>query len=147
MSNSDYEKILKHEVEKTWIIWIFIFIAIGLFIYINKSDFYNDTKKWVKVISNALILICVISASIYFITYTYQSTSDIKNEAYITYEGDFYINYYRGNYVDIKENGKKRTLSYKDASTMEGGTYSGVFVYAKKTGRILEMKKCSKISD
>lgn len=144
MDYSEYEKILRKEVSDTWIFWVILVVLVGMFIYINKSDFYDDMKKWAKIVSNIIIVVVIISTSLYFATYIYNSYSDINNEAYVVYEGEFYINDHRGDYVHIEENGKKRTLSYYDANYMEGGTYTGKFVYAKRTGIILEMQEYSK---
>ena len=73
--------------------------------------------------------------------------SDIENKSYIVYEGDFSIDYYRGNYVYIYENGKRRTLTYEDADCFHGGTYNGKLVYAEKRGRILEIIDYTYIND
>lgn len=139
MDYSKYEEQLNKEASETWIAWILIFVLIGVFIYINKSDFYSDTKKWIKWVCNVFIVVVIVGVSVNFIMFLYNTNSDIQNQSYIVYEGDFSFDYYRGNYVYIYEDGKRRTLTYEDADCFQGGTYNGKLVYAKKRGRILEI--------
>ena len=139
MDYSKYEEQLKQEASETWIAWIMIFLLICAFVYINKSDFYSNTKKWIKWVCNLFIVVVIVSASINFIMFSYNTQSDIENQSYIVYEGDFSFDHYRGNYVYIYEDGKRRTLTYEDADCFQGGTYTGKLVYAKKRGRILEI--------
>jgi hypothetical protein len=139
MDYSKYEEQLNKEVSETWVAWILILVLIGVLVYMNKSDFYSDTKKWIKWACNVFIVLVIVGAATNFIMFAYNTNSDIENQSYIVYEGVFSFDYYRGNYVYIYEDGKRRTLTYEDAHCFPAGTYNGKLVYAKKRGRVLEI--------
>lgn len=137
MSDSIYDKVLlKYMISFSIIAFIMVIIAIICVIYTFR---HLDKDKEAKIVMSILSSIILIIASYICFDHFPKYFYDIKNNAYITYTGDFTVSdkYSKGSACWIYIDDDTKLESY---SGLSSGNYTGTVIYAKRSAIAFEVE-------
>ena len=131
-----YNVLLKNQIWAS-LVPIALILALSLMLFLlNKKHFFNDMGKIGKTAVNIFVIAVILLGSFYFSFRIINLHKDIKEQAYITYHGDFEISSFREYYVLlIDESG---CLKVDGRIDLPGGRYSGTIVYAQNSKYLLD---------
>lgn len=135
-----YEKIIMIRLIGFGLICTFA-IVVGMICIIY---FLKEMRREKKLEYYIMIFLCIllsIGSGILLLDLTYDSLYDVRNKAYIVWEGDFVVDSYKSSGSSIlyipDEKGIKLEM---DAYTLRGGKYSGKVIYGEKTKYVFEIQ-------
>ena len=117
------------------IIGLIVLIPIIVVLYI-KNRKNDDTKDFKFLFITFIIVFSVVFA--WWITFTCNTVSDVKNQAYIVYEGEFYVENPRNSKIKLLD-GSNTKLEYDYFEVYLSGYHKGKIVYSQKTKIALEI--------
>lgn len=141
MDYSLFEKIIMKQACCFVIIGAILLIASLFAIYYIFKKMRCDKPMLYTLLSLCVIVIvgdCILCGNV-----VYSSLYDIKNQAYIVYDGVFSI----GKYVEddwncsLILNDEKKTKLEIDAYILESGEYTGKVVYGEKTKIVFDIER------
>ena len=139
---SEYNDLLKEQIGASVFGIALIIVLIAVLLLLNKRRFFDDLGKIGKPVVNIFVIAAILLGGVYFSFRIINLRKDIKDAAYITYNGDFEVSSFKGSYVTlIDESGELKLDGRLDLS---GGKYSGTIVYAENSRYILELKEYKK---
>ncbi len=135
MNYSIYDKVLlKYIFAFSIIAFILFIIAIVCVVYA-----YRHLDKEAKIVMSIMLSIFIIVVSCFCFNYFPKYIYDIKNNAYITYIGNFTVsdNKYSkdSTFVNIEND-----IQLESYSGIPPGNYTGTVIYAKRSAIVLEVK-------
>ena len=141
-NNQQFSKLLQGYVSfATWILVFIIVVVLLLFIFC----LFVKYKRMAILTIFVGFLLCLVYCC--FCIFPYQK--DIKDEAYITYTGDFYVQecYFvnrGGNYILLSYDGLDKVVRYKalcDVSLISDDTvYNGTIVYSHNSKCLVDIQ-------
>ena len=136
-----YNELLRNELNQGIVILVILgcmAVAVAIFCLVMKQPG----------LAFAAVGACAIILLLAFFLGFYPLQKDIDENAYITYEGELYIErcyhpYRSSVYILIKETGADKAIRYKvlcDVDQVRDDTiYFGYFVYAKSSGALVDI--------
>ena len=135
MNHSVYDKVLLKYM------FTFSIIALVLFIIaiIGVIYAFRHLDKETRIVMSILLSIFLIVVSYFCFENFPKYIYDIKNDAYITYEGDFKVSneYSKGSAVFIYIDNNKQLESY---SGLLPGDYTGTVIYSERSAIVLDLE-------
>ena len=128
-----YKDILFYKIRGNIIVFVLVFIGCVILFPVIHKVFYDEKLKKNIIISCIIGLMAGILVLISI--QLYQLQYDVKNDAYITYEGEFQAKEKYNIY--IYENGKRKTLSIGQ-NEFTDGTHTGKIIYGEKTKIVVD---------
>ena len=140
------ESCLKGRIMIILLIWSLLIVTIVALLYSDRKEgkkYKNDTKKSIF----SIILLGVIGSLAVYFTSVFPIQRDIRENAYETYTGEFYVDECYGSktnvYITIKcgdQNKVKRYTVLCDVKEVENyTTYNGIIVYSKHSKYLLNI--------
>ena len=130
-----YDEVLENQIFVSVFVIILIFIlAITVFVS-NKKHFFDDLGKTGRTLVNLFVVTILVAGIIHFSLRICHLYTDIHEQSYITYSGNFEVSSYNDRYVTLQSEGDALTLDGK--VELPGGQYSGQIVYAKHSKYVL----------
>ena len=142
MNHSLYDKVLlKYMLTFSVIAFVFLMIAI-----VGAVIAFRYLDKEAKIVMSIMLSIFLIVVSFFCFRNFPKYIYDIKNNAYITYTGDFKVEnkYTKGSAVFVYIDNDTQLESY---SGLPAGNYTGTVVYSERSAIALEIINTKKTGD
>ena len=144
MDYSVYDGILRRDLGLWITVGILLFISACIcfaYLLIKRSDFRSSKEgRWELAILLFLAMAVAVGTPIVFLSEVTDSLWDLKNQAYIEYEGEFSVVY------DEKTPSRQASLLLPDGNrfntshTYEAGVYEGRVVYTERSHKLLAVE-------
>ena len=131
-----YENILKNQIWASMLGIVLVLILSATMIILNKKHLFDELGKIGKFFVSTFIVLIIISAGAYFSLRISHLYTDIQEQAYITYVGEFEVSPYNDRHVTLQT--ESTSLSLDGKVDLPSGKHFGKIVYAKNSKRILD---------
>ena len=138
-----YEDILIKDVMFTIVFAIIAVIALVVVEYIVIKFKLFDLKKIEIIVATIILAIILIVYMSHVVFHAANIISDINEEAYINYNGEFNISETKDSTITI--NYEDEDIYLYNNNRIKGGLYNGNLVFSKKSKIVLEIRIENKI--
>ena len=132
MYNYDvYDDVLRRVKNGCIVVLILTLVLAAFLLCMNVKGHLAKGKPLIKLLINSFVGGIVVAELIYFGISIGNIITDINEQSYIVYEGEFVVSEHNDGYTTIIVDGEKTTLSGE--ADLPGGTYLGEVVYGKNS--------------
>ena len=140
---SQYEAVIKRNSTVTIVLCAVLLLISCIGIFLIKK-YAKDAETKDDRICNRIFLVlaiaCVIMSVVFIVNTVYATNYDIKNQAYLVYEGEFEIVRTKsGANVFLAPKNMFKWLEWSN-SYVEDGIYNGKIIYSEKTKIVFQLE-------
>jgi len=137
----EYDKILKEEITQGVVILVIaLAVAVIIGIVLFKAKIFEDMRRVERFAF--LCILCGIFCTVFIGlgADVVKTISDMKNDSYVTYNGEVEIGETKESYISIDYNGEKIYIKNRKRRITISGEYIGTVVFSERSRILLDIK-------